>query len=183
MPRVRPLDADFFARDTLEVARDLIGVTILHGATGGVIVETEAYKGDPASHYVTRRHKGAIMGTTFARVYVYSIYGMHHCVNVTTDHTGPGAVLLRAIEPTRGVEEMARRRGVSDPRGIASGPAKLFVALGLDPAMTGRDACEVFTFLPRSGPVEIATGPRIGVSRARDLPWRFYAKGSAFVSR
>jgi DNA-3-methyladenine glycosylase len=179
----RPLTAGFFARDTLDVARDLIGAEILHAGTGGVIVETEAYKGDAASHFVTRRHKGALMGTTFGRVYVYLIYGMHHCLNVTTDRDGPGAVLLRAIEPTRGVGEMLARRGVTDPRDAASGPGKLFVALGVDPSATGRDACEVFTFLPRRRPVEVAAGPRIGISRAKDLPWRFWAKGSGYVSR
>ena len=179
----RPLDPDFFARDTLEVARDLVGATILHRGAGGVIVETEAYKGDPASHFVTRRHKGAIMGATFGRIYVYSIYGMHHCVNITCDRSGPGAVLLRAIEPTHDVAEMARRRGTSDPRRIASGPGKLFVALGLDPAMTGRDACEVFTLLPRTGEVEVVTGPRVGITKATELPWRFRAAGSPYVSR
>src|SRR5262245_30925775 len=111
----RPLTAEFFARDTLLVARDLVGATMLHAGVGGVIVETEAYKGDAASHWVTRRHKaGALLGTTHGRIYVYSIYGMHHCVNVTSDASGPGAVLLRAIEPTHGVPEMLRRRGVTD---------------------------------------------------------------------
>jgi DNA-3-methyladenine glycosylase len=179
----RPLTAAFFARDTLVVARDLIGAVILHGGAGGVIVETEAYKDDAASHFVTRRHKGAMMGSTHGRVYVYSIYGMHHCANITADARGPGAVLLRAIEPTHGVDEMARRRGVDDPRDVASGPAKLFVALGLSPSMTGADACETFTLLPRMQSVDVATGPRIGITRAADLPWRFWARGNRFVSR
>lgn len=165
------------------MARDLVGATILHAGVGGVIVETEAYKGDPASHFVTRRHKARIMGESFGRLYVYRIYGMHHCVNVTTDATGPGAVLLRAIEPTQGVEEMLARRGVTDVRAAASGPAKLFVALGLDPSMTGRQAAEVLTFLPRRGAVEVATGPRVGITRAAELPWRFWLRGSPFVSR
>jgi DNA-3-methyladenine glycosylase len=178
-----PLTAEFFARDALLVARDLVGAVMLHGGVGGVIVETEAYKGDAASHFVTRRHKAAMMGTTHGRIYVYSIYGMHHCVNVTADRSGPGAVLLRAIEPTHGVREMLRRRGVADVRQAASGPAKLFVALGLDPSMTGRDACETFSFLPRARYVEVAAGPRIGVSRATRLPWRFWARGNEFVSR
>ena len=179
----RPLTADFFARDTLDVARDLIGATILHRGAGGVIVETEAYKGDPASHFVTRRHKAAMMGTTFGRIYVYRIYGMHHCANITADAAGPGAVLLRAIEPTHRLAELARRRGTDDPRALASGPGKLFVALGLDPSMTGADACETLTILPRAHDVEVANGPRIGISKAKRLPWRFWAKGSPFVSR
>jgi DNA-3-methyladenine glycosylase len=179
----RPLTAAFFARDTLVVARDLIGAVILHGGAGGVIVETEAYTDDAASHFVTRRKTAAIMGSTHGRVYVYSIYGAHHCANITTDARGPGAVLLRAVEPTHGVPEMARRRGVDDPRRIASGPAKLFVALGLSPSMTGEDACSAFTILPRTKPADVATGPRIGISRATKLPWRFWARGNAFVSR
>jgi len=179
----RPLTAAFFARDTLVVARDLIGAVILHGGAGGVIVETEAYKDDAASHFVTRRHKAALMGSTHGRVYVYSIYGVHHCANITADARGPGAVLLRAIEPTHDVDEMARRRGVDDPRDVASGPAKLFVALGLSPSMTGTDACGTFTLLPRTGRVDVETGPRVGISRAAELPWRFWARGSRFVSR
>lgn len=174
--KLRPLTAEFFARDTLEVARDLIGAVMLHGGVGGVIVETEAYKGDAASHFVTRPRTAAMMGTTFGRIYVYSIYGVHRCANVTTDRSGPGAVLLRAIEPTHGVAEMMRRRGVTDVRDVASGPAKLFVAMGLDASMLGRDACETFTFLPRTRAVEVATGPRIGISRAKSLPWRFRAR-------
>ncbi len=181
--KLRPLTAEFFARDTLDVARDLIGAVMLHGGVGGVIVETEAYKGDAASHFVTRRHTAAMMGTTFGRIYVYSIYGMHRCANITTDRSGPGAVLLRAIEPTHGVDEMVRRRGVTDVRDVASGPAKLFVAMGIDPSMLGRDACETFTLLPRVRPFDVATGPRIGVTKAKSLPWRFRARGSEFVSR
>ena len=179
----RPLTADFFARNAIVVARDLIGATILHRGTGGVIVETEAYAGDAASHFVTRRHKAALMGTTFGRMYVYPIYGMHHCANVTANARGPGAVLLRALEPTHGVNEMLRRRGVTDVRRAASGPAKLFVALGLDPSMTGQAACEVLTFLPREGPVRVDTSPRIGITKDAHLPWRFTARGSPFVSR
>ena len=179
----RPLTTEFFARDTLAVARGLIGAEILHGGAGGVIVETEAYKGDAASHYVTRRHKAAIMGSTHGCVYVYSIYGMHHCMNITSDRTGPGAVLLRAIEPVHGIDEMRRRRGVTDPRQLANGPAKLFVALGLDPSMTGREACDVLTIIPPSNSVIVSTGPRVGISGAVDLPWRFWMRGSEFVSR
>ncbi len=177
------VDAAFFARGTLDVARGLIGATILHRGCGGIVVETEAYTDDDASHFVTRPRTAAMMGTTHGRVYVYSIYGMHRCVNVTTDRDGPGAVLLRAIEPTHGVDEMARRRGVRDAREIASGPAKLFVALGLSPSMNGAQALDVFTFLPRTGRADVARGPRIGVSRAKELPWRFWARANRFVSR
>jgi DNA-3-methyladenine glycosylase len=169
----RPLSSKFFA----------LGAVILHGGAGGVIVETEAYTDDAASHFVMRPRTAALMGTTHGRVYVYSIYGVHHCANITADADGPGAVLLRAVEPTHGVAEMSRRRGVDDPRKIASGPAKLCVALGLSPSMTGADACKTFTLLPRTGRVDVATGPRIGITRATSLPWRFWARGNRFVSR
>jgi DNA-3-methyladenine glycosylase len=179
----RPLTPAFFSRETLEVARDLIGATVLHDGVGGVLVEVEAYKGDAASHFVTRRHKGSIMGTSFGKLYVYSIYGMHHCVNVTTERHGPGAVLLRAIEPTHGIDAMRRRRGLDDPHLLASGPGRLFVALGLDPSMNGRDALDVLTILPRRATHDVAAGPRIGITKATDLDWRFWLRGNRFVSR
>lgn len=180
---VRPVGDDFFARDTLEVARDLVGMTIARGALLARIVEVEAYKADAASHYVTRPRTAAMMGTTSGRLYIYRIYGLHRCLNVTTDERGPGAVLFRALEPLRGAGEMARRRGVSRPTDVASGPAKLFVALGLSEDLLGARAVDVFTFLPAREPVEVVTGPRIGISRARDLPWRFRLRGSPHVSR
>jgi DNA-3-methyladenine glycosylase len=190
---VRPRDSsvsglsdDFFARDTLEVARDLLGWTLVRGPLAARIVEVEAYKGDAASHFVTRPRTAAMMGTTWGRLYIYRIYGVHRCLNVTTDARGPGAVLLRALEPLRGIEEMARRRGVGRATEIASGPAKLFVALGLNGDLLGARATEAFGFLPPERPLrgrDVASGPRIGISRARDLPWRFWLRGNPHVSR
>ena len=183
---VRPVPDAFFARETLEVARDLVGMRIVRGALEARIVEVEAYKGDAASHFVTRRRTGAMMGTTSGRLYIYRIYGVHHCLNVTTDARGPGAVLLRALEPLRGTDEMARRRGVERATDVASGPAKLFVALGLTADLLGARATEVFDFLPPETPLgrrDVATGPRIGISRATELPWRFWLRGNPHVSR
>ena len=116
-----------------------------------------------------------MMGTTTGRLYIYRIYGVHRCLNVTTDAAGPGAVLFRALEPLRGTEAMARRRGVSRPTDVASGPAKLFVALGLSGDLLGARATEEFEFRRAPRPVDVATGPRIGISRATDRLWRFVA--------
>jgi DNA-3-methyladenine glycosylase len=179
-----PVTDAWFARDTLQVARDLIGARLAFGEAAARIVEVEAYKGDPASHFVTRPRTAAMMGTTFGRLYIYRIYGVHRCVNVTTERDAPGAVLLRALEPLAGIEAMRRRRGgVRRDTDLASGPARLFVALGLDDALLGRPAAEVFTITPASSPVDVATGPRIGISAATDLPWRFWLRGNRHVSR
>ncbi len=178
-----PLDREFFAAPALEVARRLIGVTLAYGDCAGEIVETEAYSGDEASHFVTRRHTGALMGDTYASVYVYSIYGMHRCLNFTADRSGPGAVLIRALRPVRGIDAMRQRRGVTHDHQVASGPAKLVVALDLPDGLTGRDVTDVFRLEPPTEAHDIESGPRIGISKARDLPWRFHVRGSPFVSR
>ncbi|MCG3135802.1 MAG: putative 3-methyladenine DNA glycosylase [Planctomycetes bacterium] len=178
-----PIDDAFFARGAVAVARDLVGATLRFGRLAARIVETEAYAGDPASHFVTRPRTAAMMGTTFGRLYIYRIYGLHRCLNVTADRNGPGAVLLRALEPIEGVAEMARRRGVTDPRQIASGPAKLFVALGIGDDLLGARALDEFTFERPARPPRVASGPRIGISRAKSLRWRFWERGNPHVSR
>jgi DNA-3-methyladenine glycosylase len=177
------VDDAWFARDTLDVARDLVGATLEFGALAARVVEVEAYKGDAASHFVTRPRTASMMGTTHGLLYVYRIYGMHRCLNITTDARGPGAVLLRALEPLRGVEEMRARRGVTRDVDVASGPAKLFVALGLDDSFLGRRAAEVFRITPSAAAVDVALGPRIGITKAVELPWRFWVRGNPHVSR
>jgi DNA-3-methyladenine glycosylase len=178
-----PLGLDFFAPDTLEVARGILGCTLVHGPCSGIVVEVEAYKGDAASHFVTRRHVGAMMGTTHGHLYIYPIYGMHWCLNVTTDAGGPGAILLRALEPREGIDVMRRRRGGVPDVALCSGPAKLVQALAVDPALNGRPFTDAFELRPREHAVEIVQGPRIGITTAVDLPWRFTVKGSRFLSR
>ena len=182
-PAPRIVDDAFFARPTLEVARALIGCTLRHRDTAGVIVEVEAYCGDAASHHVTRPRTGAIMGTTHGRIYLYSIYGMHRCLNVTTDEHGPGAVLFRALEPTEGLGSMAHRRGSDDVRALCSGPAKLVEALAVDSGIGSKRFLDHFELDGRTDPLEIATGPRIGISAAVELPWRLALRGSRFLSR
>jgi DNA-3-methyladenine glycosylase len=176
------IDASFFARDTREVARDLIGVTLAHGETSGVIVETEAYRGDPASHFVTRPRTGRIMGTTCGALYVYRIYGMHRCMNVTTELDHPGAVLIRALAPAAGIDRMRERRPGRADRELTSGPARLFVALGLSDGLNGRPFDETLTWTRPAERAEVVSGPRIGIRQAVDLPWRFLAVGNPHVS-
>ncbi|HKP11695.1 MAG TPA: DNA-3-methyladenine glycosylase [Blastocatellia bacterium] len=180
---MRELDQKFFARDTVAVARALIGTTLVVGDCAGRIVETEAYTTDAASHAVTRSRQAAIMAETFGHVYVYLIYGMHYCLNITTERRGVGAVLIRAAEPTRGLDEMSRRRGTSNVRQLASGPGRLCAAFGIDLAMNGRPLGRDIHILRREAEPPISASPRIGITRATDLDWRFYETGSPFVSR
>jgi DNA-3-methyladenine glycosylase len=179
------LRADFFDRPSVELARELIGVTVLVDGVGGVIVETEAYRpDDPASHsFSGPTARNAAMFAGPGRAYVYRSYGIHWCLNVTAGRGS--AVLLRALEPTAGVERMRERRGLEDPRALCSGPGKLCQALGVtrEHDNVPLDAAP-FQLLPRAGePPELAVGPRIGITKAVEQPWRFGLAGSPFVSR
>lgn len=176
--------ADFFNRDVVDVARDMIGATFLHDGVGGRIVETEAYApDDPASHsFAGLTPRNAAMFGAPGDVYVYRIYGMHFCANIVCR---PGsAVLLRALEPLAGIGTMkARRVGIADKL-LCAGPGRLCSALGLD---LGVNALSViappFAFLPAQESCETIVGPRIGITKAADKPWRFGLKGSQFLSR
>ena len=179
----RPPDDAIFAGETLAVARALLGCTLLRDGCGGVIVEVEAYTDDAASHFVTRPNAGRIMGESHGLVYVYSIYGVHRCLNFTTDARGPGAVLIRALEPTHGIDAMRARRGVEHVAQLCSGPGKLAIALDAGRDLTGRRVSDAFTLIPREREPSIVTSMRIGISVAKRLPWRFCVKGSRFVSR
>jgi len=177
------LESYFFSRETLTVARDLIGTTLVVGKCQGRIVEVEAYKDDAASHAVTRRHKARTMFSTFGHVYVYFIYGMYYCLNFTTEANAAGAVLIRAAEPLCGINLMSRRRGTSDPRKLASGPGKLAQAFGIDLAFNGKPIGRTVKIKPRESTPLIAASTRIGITKATDLEWRFFDKDSPFVSR
>ena len=189
-PRLR---REFFARDAVTLARDLLGRILFYrtpaGLVAGRVVETEAYTGeaDPASHaFRGRTARNAVMFGAAGHAYVYFSYGMHYCLNVTADAPGTaGAVLLRALEPVAGVEIM-RTRGDDGPEvRLLSGPGKIGRAFGLTLDDNGRD----FT----RGPLGVAAGAavpdrlvaasrRIGISRAVDLPYRFTMLGSRSVS-
>lgn len=176
------LGADFFARDTLTVARELIGASMQVGDCRCRLVETEAYTTDAASHSVTRRHKAAIMRETHGHIYVYSIYGMHYCLNFTTEYDGVGAVLVRAAEPLDGIDEMIRRRGTDTLRDLLRGPGRLCQALGIDLTLNGLPIGREIRLRSAEAVPVVATGPRIGITQATDLAWRFYEVGSPFVS-
>lgn len=174
----------YFSREVTEVARDLLGATFLVDGVGGIIVETEAYHPtDPASHsFAGRTLRNQTMFEGPGRVYVYRSYGIHWCVNFVC--AGGSAILLRALEPTAGIDKMAERRGLSNPRDLCSGPGKLGQALAITKAHDGLLLAEsIFTFSPTDQSVTIVSGPRIGISKAIDLPWRFGLAGSPFLSR
>lgn len=183
------LDPDFFAQDVVTVARGLIGASILVDGVGGRIVETEAYhQGDPASHsFNGPTARNAAMFGPAARAYVYRSYGMHWCLNLVCEGVGEGsAVLLRAIEPTDGIETMQARRGVVERRLLCAGPGRLTQALGVTKALDGLplDAAPfAIRAAPQGDAPELIAGPRIGISRAADVPWRFGLAGSRFLSR
>ena len=180
---LRPAD---FIGDSQSVARALIGATLLVDGVGGIIVETEAYdREDPASHSFsgpTPRNQ-AMFGPP-GRAYVYRSYGIHWCLNFVCREEGHGAgVLIRALEPTAALDRMRTRRGLDDPRLLCSGPGKLGQALGITGELNG---CRLdrtpFKVLAGSSQVEVVAGPRIGISRAMDVPWRFGLAQSRFVS-
>ena len=170
-----------------EVAPELIGATLLVDGVGGRIVEVEAYdQEDPASHgYRGRTRRNASMFGPPGRAYVYRSYGIHWCLNFVCENEGvASAVLVRALEPTHGLDEMRARRGLENPRVLCSGPGKLCQALAITGEQDGlRLDQPPFELRERSGPVEVVAGPRVGITRAADLPWRYAEGGSRFVSR
>lgn len=183
-----PLDRSAFTADVVSVARALIGVTLLVDGIGGVIVETEAYdREDPASHaFAGPTPRNAPMFGPVGHAYVYRSYGLHWCLNLVCDADRQGsAVLIRAIEPTDGIEVMRARRGLEAPRLLCAGPGRLAQALGVTGAMTGLPLdAPPFRLLPRTeAEPAIAVGPRIGLTRGVATPWRFGLAGSPYLSK
>jgi DNA-3-methyladenine glycosylase len=185
----RPLDEAFFARSVHVVARELVGCTLRFEGVGGGIVETESYhREDPACHaYVGLTPRTSVLFGPPGRAYVYFSYGIHSLLNAVAEPRGnAAAVLIRALEPRWGIAEMRRRRGRGDVRELCSGPGKLTEALGVGLEQNGISLLEPpFELRGREADAEVAveTGPRIGITKAIDHPWRFCAAGSRFLSR
>jgi len=187
------LDADLakaFEGPSDALARRLIGVTVLVDGVGGRIVETEAYDStEPAAHsFGGMRPRNASLFGAPGHAYVYRSYGIHWCLNFVCREAGHGAgVLIRALEPTHGLARMRQRRGLEDLRLLCAGPGRVGQALGVDDSFNGM-ALDVapFQLLAAPGdhpPLEVEVGPRIGISKAVDMPWRFGEKGSRFLSK
>jgi DNA-3-methyladenine glycosylase len=180
----------FFERPVLDVARDLVGCVVRHGDSAGVIVETEAYHdSEPACHaYVGLTPRTATLFGPAGHAYVYRSYGVHAMLNAVTEAEGVGAaVLIRALEPLAGLDAMRERRGLDRIEDLCSGPGRLTQALGIGLDLNATDLS--------TGPIRVeprgrawreqvlATAPRVGITKAVELPWRFTVDGSRFVSR
>jgi DNA-3-methyladenine glycosylase len=178
---------DFFARSVHDVAPELVGVTLLVDGVGGPIVEVEAYDHeDPAAHgFRGKTQRNASMFGPPGHAYVYRSYGIHWCLNFVCEPEGvASAVLIRALEPTRGIEEMRDRRGLANPSVLCAGPGRLCQALGITREHDGLGLDEPpFELLPREYEPELAVGPRIGITQAADQPWRYGVAGSRYLSR
>lgn len=177
-------DQTFFDRPVLDIARDLIGVTLLVDGVGGRIVEVEAYdESDPASHsFRGPTPRNRVMFGPPGHAYVYKIYGIHYCLNFVCR---PGsAVLIRALEPTHGLDRMAERRGGLSGKQLCSGPGKLAQALDIDLTQNGLPL-DAAPFVLHAADIvhEIGTGPRIGITKGVEAQWRFVKAGSPFLSR
>jgi DNA-3-methyladenine glycosylase len=180
----------FFDRSVHEVARDLIGCRLAVGGTAGIIVETEAYDAtDPACHaYIGRTVRNEVLFGPPGHAYVYLSYGIHSLLNAVAEPEGSAAaVLIRALEPTDGIDLMRERRGRDEIDQLCSGPGKLTEALGVGLSLDGADLLEPPFELSARGDswngAEIVTATRIGITKAAELPWRYCAAGSRFVSR
>jgi DNA-3-methyladenine glycosylase len=178
---------ELLAGNVHQVARGLLGCTFSRDGVGGRIVEVEAYApNDPASHAYRglNRHNSSMFALP-GTLYVYRSYGIHWCVNVTCEPEGTAAaVLLRALEPTRGLAEMRARRGNRDDRALCSGPGRLTQALGISGADDGASiTVPPFELELPEHPVHLVATPRVGITKAAELPWRYLVKGTRWASR
>lgn len=180
---MKPLPQSFFARDTVVVAQDLIGKIIEIKGIKSRIVETEAYCRDEASHAHKKTERSQIMFDTYSYVYVYLIYGMYHCLNFTANKKDAGAVLIRAVEPLDNFEKLKLNRNTDKITSLCSGPGKLCQALGIDKKYNGLKLGKEIKIFDDGFTAKIGSSSRIGIVKAKELPWRFFAEGSEFVSK
>ena len=184
------LPTDFYARPVVEVAKALVGCVVRHDGCAGAIVETEAYhESEPACHaFAGLTARTRVLFGPPGRAYVYRSYGIHAIFNAVCEVEGVGAaVLIRALEPLEGVDRMRERRGLERREDLCSGPGKLTQALGIDLELNGSELVggPITIEPPPAGwsPIELIDGPRIGITKAPELPWRFCAAGFRSVSR
>lgn len=182
---MRPLPRSWFESDALTLAPRLLGKIVRKGSCTGIIVETEAYMSDPASHAYRITPRSRIMRDTYGCWYVYFTYGMHWCANVTVDKKEAGAVLIRAVEPLAGTSLMKRRRKTQILKDLARGPARFCQAFGITGKDNGTKINSDFAIYDAPDILlkNIGTSPRIGIAEGLDLPWRFYIKDNPFISR
>lgn len=190
--RIHASKADPDLSNALKAAPALLGCMLVHdtpeGRTAGIIVETEAYTAsDAASHsYRGQSQRNEVMFGPPGHLYVYFTYGMHYCINIVTGQKGNGeAVLLRALEPVEGLDLMKQRRKKTDNLELTNGPAKLTQAMGISREQNGQSLLTKgnLQLMPGIQPVEVTQTIRIGISQAKDMPWRFYISGNLFVSK
>ena len=176
-----------FTAPVAEVAESLIGAQLFLDGVGGTIVETEAYdQADPASHgFSGQTERNSVMFGPAGHAYVYRSYGLHWCLNIVCMPAGhAAAVLVRALEPTAGYEQMRQRRGLQDERLLCAGPGRLAQALGVSGELNGSPLDSTpFRIIPRRTETTVVAGPRVGITKAREVPWRFALAGSKFLSR
>lgn len=182
---MKQLPKSFFARDTVKVAKDLLGKVISIDGQMARIVETEAYGQDPASHAFKRTERSAIMFDTNAHVYVYLIYGMYNCINFTTEKEGtPGAVLIRAVEPLNNFEKLKKRRKTDKVTNLCSGPGKMCHAYNITKLHNDTPLGKKVKVYDDNFKVsKISSSPRVGITDALHLKWRFYLPDNEFVSK
>ena len=179
------LKKEIFKKDAVELARLLLGKEIQYNNCRGIIVETEAYKSDPASHAYKITPRSRIMLDSYGKWYIYFVYGMFFCLNITTNEGEPGAVLIRAIQPIEGIKKMEKRRKTKELLNLCSGPGKLCMAFGITKGLNSTDLNEkiFLRHCNKLGKFEIGKSSRIGISSGKELEWRFFVKNSPFVSK
>jgi len=182
---MRPLSHSYFELPAADLAPKLLGKIVRKGACAGIIVETEAYATDAASHAFRITPRSAVMRDTYGYWYVYFTYGIHWCANVTCDKYGTCAVLIRAVEPIEGIPIMKRRRGTDVIENLCSGPARFAQAFGITGADSGKPMggnCGLYD-APEILPEHVVISKRIGITKDTHLPWRFHVRDSPFASR
>ena len=182
---MKEVNREFFTQDAVKIAKELLGKVISYNGIQGMIVETEAYKKDPASHAFKITPRSKIMLNSYGKFYIYFIYGMYHCLNITTNKNDVGAVLIRSLQPLKGIDKMKKLRKSNDIHNLTSGPGKLCQAMKIAKALNSTDVNERIKVLHYKSfkPSQITSSPRIGISEGKELNWRFFIRGNKFVSR